>query len=83
MEEFFNENMPQELSQPLNYEVVLLLIAEGLKRKEHVRIRFYYDYVFIFVFEKITQKPLISNLDAGVVYHFLRVKNTFFKSVFP
>ena len=38
--------------------------------------------VMLFFFEKITQKPLISNLDAGVVYQFLLVKNTFSNS-FP
>ena len=46
MQEFFNENLPQELSQPLNDEVVLFLIAESLKRREHVLIRFYYDLDF-------------------------------------
>ena len=38
--------------------------------------------VMFFFFEKITQKPLISNLDVGVVYQFLLVKNTF-SNCFP
>ena len=91
LEEFFHENLPQELSQPLNVEVLLLLVEESLKMKEHVPIRFYWLWLcryFFFVFDKITQKPTFSLIsDAGAVYHFFTRKTArqkyFFSNSFP